>query len=172
MLVKQGFNVNIGRIINPAAVFCHDRKKYVEALSVADRGDDAGILEWSSYVLQGLKREIEKIDKIVDYEFLSRNILFPAIDFSSERETITGTEATILKKAVERKEIVNKDIQDVLTGKNVSEVSRLIGRLRDKKMLVPVGENKRKYVVAFQNNYLLRGVIFALAKNGFLPEND
>lgn len=169
MLVRQGFNVNVGRILNPAAVFCHDRNQYAAALSGADAGTDQGILEWCRYVLEGLKREIEKIDKIIDYGFLSENILLPAIDFSSERETITAAEASILRKAVERKEIVNADIQAIFPGKSVSDVSRMIGRLRDKKMLVPIGEKKRKYMVVFQNNRLMRGVIDALDKSGFLP---
>ena len=66
MLVKQGFNVDIGRILNPTAVFCSNRKNYYRYLSLADTGRDKGILSWCEYVLKGLKDEIEKIDRLLD----------------------------------------------------------------------------------------------------------
>ena len=62
MLVKTGFNVNVGRIINPTAVFCSNRNDYYENLSKADLGTTEGILQWCEYVLKGLKEEIEKIE--------------------------------------------------------------------------------------------------------------
>ena len=79
MLVKQGFNVNLGRIVNPTAIFCNDRDLYYKYLSKADTGSKNGIIEWSEYVLSGLKTEIEKIDKLLDYKYLSKNILSKAI---------------------------------------------------------------------------------------------
>jgi Fic family protein len=42
MLVKMGFNVNVGRIINPTAVFCSDRNDYYNYLAEADKGTDEG----------------------------------------------------------------------------------------------------------------------------------
>jgi len=36
MLVKLGFNVNVGRILNPTAVFCSNRDDYYKYLSAAD----------------------------------------------------------------------------------------------------------------------------------------
>ena len=72
MLVKAGFNV--GRIINPTAVFCSSRSDYYNYLSIADQGTDQGVLLWSEYVLKGLKEEIEKIDKLSDYDYLKKNL--------------------------------------------------------------------------------------------------
>ncbi len=60
MLVKQGFHVNLGRILNPTAVFCNDRQKYYEFLSRADSGNDADLLAWCEYVLEGLKKRTHK----------------------------------------------------------------------------------------------------------------
>ena len=80
MLVKQGFNVHFSRVLNPTAVFCGDRNLYYKSLSRADRGDDEGFLEWSLYVLSGLKTEIKKTDKLVDYPYLIKHILHPARD--------------------------------------------------------------------------------------------
>jgi Fic family protein len=82
MLVKAGFNVNVGRIINPTAVFCSNRKDYYDNLAEADTGTEQGILTWVEYVLKGLKEEIEKIDKLLDYRYLQKEILVPAINLS------------------------------------------------------------------------------------------
>jgi Fic family protein len=49
MLVKTGFNVNVGRIINPTAVFCSNRNDYYNMLSEADKGTDEGMLTWADY---------------------------------------------------------------------------------------------------------------------------
>ena len=92
MLVKTGFNVNVGRIINPTAVFCSNRNNYYDYLSQADKGTDTGILTWSEYVLKGLKEEIEKIDKLSEYSYLKKEILIPAINHSIERKYITENE--------------------------------------------------------------------------------
>jgi len=89
MLIKTGFNVNVGRIINPTAVFCSNRNDYYNTLAIADQGTDTGILAWTEYVLKGLKEEIEKIDKLSDYDYLKREILIPAISFALDRKHIT-----------------------------------------------------------------------------------
>jgi Fic family protein len=63
LLVKAGFNVNVGRIINPTAVFCSNRNDYYSNLSEADKGTEEGMILWIEYVLKGLKEEIEKLGK-------------------------------------------------------------------------------------------------------------
>lgn len=40
LLIKYGFNVKDGKILNPTAVFCNDRDFYYEKLSEADTGND------------------------------------------------------------------------------------------------------------------------------------
>jgi Fic family protein len=172
MLVKQGFNVDIGRIINPTAIFCNDRNQYYQHLERADQGDEAGTLEWCQYVLGGLSSEIEKIDMLLDYSYLSSRILLPAIDFSLERKVITETEGKILKIAVQKQVFQASDLKKLFPEKIPAEVSRVIKRLRDKKMIMSEKENSRKYVMSFVNNYLLRGIIKMLDDNGFLPVND
>lgn len=172
MLVKTGFNVNIGRIINPTAVFCSNRNDYYEKLSKADLGTDEGILEWCEYVLLGLKEEIEKIDKLSDYDYLKKEILLPSIIYSLERKYITDIESKILKKAIEHQVIQASDLKDIFSGKVSAEISRQIKKLIDKKMLIPEVDGGRKYVIRFDNNFLLRGVIKTLDIKGFLPVRD
>ena len=169
MLVKQGFNVNLGRIVNPTAIFCNDRDLYYKYLSKADKGTRKGILEWSEYVLSGLKTEIQKIDRLSDYKYLKKNILNNAITFSRENDRITETEFKILKIAIEKKVIQASDLRVVFPNKLNSEISRNIRGLKDKQLLIPEKENGRKYIISFQNKILLRGIIRALDENGFLP---
>ncbi len=89
MLIKQGFNVQTGRILNPTAIFCIDRNKYYKMLSQADKGSDSGILTWCEYVMSGLNREIQNIDKLTNQTYLNKNILFPTINYCQKRKMIT-----------------------------------------------------------------------------------
>ncbi len=172
MLVKTGFNVNVGRIINPTAVFCSNRNDYYTKLSEADKGTDEGILTWVEYVLKGLKEEIEKIDRLSDYNFLKKEILIPTIVHSLERKYITNIESKILRKAIDMQVVQAADVKEFFGGKANAEVSRQIRKLIDKKMLVPEKDGTRKYVLRFDNSYLLRSVIKTLGEKGFLPVRD
>jgi Fic family protein len=169
MLVKQGFNVDQGRIVNPTAVFCSNRNKYYDFLSKADSGTEEGILGWCEYVLSGLRKEIDKIDRLLNYDYLSSAILHPAILFSRERQVITETEAKILKVAVEKQVFQASDIRKLFPGKLPAEISRMLRKLKERKMIVAEKKDSRKYTICFYNNFLLRGIIIMLDKNGFLP---
>jgi Fic family protein len=172
MLVKAGFNVNVGRIINPTAVFCSNRNDYYKFLSEADKGTVEGLTSWIEYVLKGLKDEIEKIDKLSDYNFLRKEILLPSINHSLERKFITDVETKILKRVVDKQVISASDIKDIFPGKADAEVSRQIRKLIDRKMLISEKEGTRKYVLRFDNNYLIRSIIKQLGDKGFLPVRD
>lgn len=172
MLVKAGINVNLGRIINPTAVFCSNRNDYYSYLSAADNGTRSSMLSWIEYVLKGLKEEIEKIDKLSDYEFLRKEILMPSINLSLERKYITDLEAKVLKRAVDLQVISAADVKSIFPGKVDSEVSRQIKKLIDQKMLTQEKEGGRKYVLRFDNSYLLRSIIQLLGDKGFLPVWD
>ena len=170
MLIKLGFNVNIGRIINPTAIFCNNRSHYYKYLEKADSGGASGILAWCEYVLRGLKEEIEKIDKLLDYEYLAREILLPTISLALEKKYIVDIEAKILRKVIEKKTIESADLKDLFSGKHSSEISRQIKKLLDKKMLER--EGARNYGLSFGDNYLLRAIIKVLGEKGFLPDLD
>jgi Fic family protein len=173
MLVKQGFNVDIGmRILNPTAMFCNDRNNYYHKLSMADQGTDEKILEWCKYVLEGLKEEMEKIDKLLNYEFLKKEILYPSINYSREREHITLTEAKVLKQVTEKQVIQASDLSDIFPGKLKPEVSRQIKKLIKKDMLLPEKPGGRKYILCLGNGYLLRGIMKVLEEKGFFAINN
>jgi len=172
MLIKQGFKVKTGRILNPTAVFCSDREKYYAMLAEGDKGTDNGLLVWCSYVLNGLNTEISKVDKLTDHEYLADKILLPAIRFCRERENITKLEAEILKIAVKNHVFQSSDIESAMPGKVPAERSRAIRKLKNDKLIAPLKESGRKYIINFSNNYLLRGVIIALQNEGFVSLNE
>jgi Fic family protein len=169
MMVKSGFNINLARILNPTAIFCYDREEYYAALYRADRGDDEGLLQWTAYMLKGLLRELEKTDKLADYDYLKKEILAPTIEFSLEKNLLNDTEAKILRLVIEKREVANADIKAIIPGKDISDISRMIRSLVEKNYLVPTEKNKRKYSINFRDNKLIRGVIHSLDKAGFLP---
>lgn len=169
-LLKAGFNVDAGgRIINPTAIFCSDRDSYYDQLSIADSGNKKDLINWSEYVLKGLKNEIEKVDKLTDYSYLSEKILLPALDYSLERRLITDLEANVLKIAVNECQFQASDLKDLFPGKFSTHVSRYLTGMKGRKLISPLTKNGRIYSIDFKNSYILRGVIHMLDVNGFLP---
>lgn len=128
-----------------------------------------GIIERSEYVLSGLKIELEKIDKLLDYQYLSRNILLRALSYSKESRQINDVEFQILQISINKQVFQSSDLKELFVGKHSAEISRNIKRLRDKNLITSEKENSRKYLINFQNKILLRGIIRALDDNGFLP---
>lgn len=170
LLVKAGFNVHVGSIINPTAVFCIDREEYNKKLSAADSGLDEDLLNWCAYVLGGLKSEIDKIDMLLDYNYLKKEILLPALNHARDRQIITGTEYKILVITVQNQVIKNSTLKPALKGMHTAAISRFIKNLRDKKMLVSEDGNSRKYHMNYNNNYLIRSVVGQLREKGFIPQ--
>ncbi len=175
MLVKQGFNIKYGKLINPTAIFCLDRDLYNEKLSIADEGNQESLSEWCEFVLTGLRSEIEKIDKLLDYRFFREEIVLPALKLSLERKFITPREESILRWTInnETQTVVNRDIKkNVLKNKSTQQISIILKGLIDKKMLMPLKKSPRKYFLRFDNNYLLRGIMQILKEKDFLPFNE
>lgn len=170
MLIKQRFQVKHGRILNPTAIFCMDRDRYYDMLSRADSGKREDVLAWCEYVLEGLRLEIEKIDRLLDVRYLLDKLLLPTLDYALAQAHITPKENEILRAVAkhERMAVKASDLEDVIGTELPVQRSRIIRRLRDKKMLIPLKENGRIYTIGFRSNYLLRGVIRALEQEGFI----
>src|SRR3989338_2321661 len=173
MLIKQGFQVQTGRILNPTAIFCMNRDTYNEMLSKADTGEPEQILAWCEYVLSGLKDEIEKIDHLLDRKYTTEKVLIPALDFALDRKQITSREHDILQALVKAEEmnLRSVDLEKIIGQESSVQRSRIIKRLKDKGMLRPIPGKKRVYTIGFVNNYLLRGVIKSLEDNSFVPKS-
>lgn len=173
MLIKQDFQVKAGRILNPTAIFCMDRDKYYEMLAHADTGEKEKVLAWCEYVLSGLKKEIEKIDRLLDSEYVFSTILLPSLARALNQKLITEREYDILKALIQSEDMTMKsaDLEKVIGQESPVQRSRIIKKLREKRMLQPLSENGRIYTIGFNNNYLLRSVIEALKINGFVPQS-
>lgn len=173
LLIKQGFQVKSGRIVNPTAIFCMDRDKYYDMLSLADTGEKEKTLQWCSYVLDGLKEEIEKIDRLLDLKYMTDIILLPVLNYALEREHVTKREYEILKFVVKDPDMCIKasDLDSIL-GKDIpAQRSRILRKLKEKKMLKPLAQGGRIYTISFNNNFLLRRVVHVLEINGFVPSS-
>jgi len=173
MLLKNVFR-DRDRIINPTAVFCSDRQAYYDNLSLADSGDDKGIIQWAQYMLEGLKSEILKIDQLCDYDYLKANILLPSLNDAVSKKFILPEHAIVLRYAIQKQDqiIQSSDLQNAFPNKSVSDRSRIIRAMKENGLLLPIQENARKYVISFNNNFWVRCVLSNLDKNGFLPVND
>jgi len=171
LLIKSGFRVKNGRIINPSSVFYTNRDKYYNMLSKADSLENVDVLAWVEYFLLGLKNEIKKIDSLLSRKYAQEKIFLPALNFSLDRENITEQEFKILKYLLLRDEMVIKSEElDEFGIKNSVQKSRIMARLREKKIIYPLKEGGRIYTISFVNNYLLRAVIKSLTDQGFVSD--
>lgn len=171
LLMKYGFNVNMGgRVLNPTAVFCNDREKYYTMLGMADTGTTEGLEAWCVYVLEGIRDELEKVDRLTNYSYLTKHILSPAVSFARNRELITEAEEQILATAIKMKVVKSGDIALAIPKLSASQRTYQIKKLVDQGMLIPVNPGSRQYTIGFSSNYLIRGVIKALREQGFVPE--
>lgn len=173
MLIKQGFNVAQGRILNPTAVFCNNRDKYNAMLSLADTGSEEGKLAWCEYVLGGLKTEIEKIDQLLSYNRLKNNILLPALkDCFELKKIITDEQYDWLKLAIEKESVKANDFKEITPTKDPKAISRKINKLKEMKLLTNIEETSRKYYIDVLNNRdFIGSIIHQLREHGFVPKN-
>jgi len=172
LLIRYGFNVKKGRILNPSCVFFSDRELYYQSLAVADKGTDECLLTWCDYVLAGISSEITKIDGLLDYSYLSTNILYPAITFAVDRKVITKDEAEVLKLGIVDKEKQSFKAGDISNAFTSRQKTHMIKKLKDMAYIMPLKNKPRSYCVNFSRSHLLRGVINSLEANDFIPPID
>ncbi len=172
LLIKYGFNVQDGKILNPTAVFCNDRDEYYKMLAGADAGSEEKILDWCEYVLKGILEEVTKVSQLTDNEFTVKKILKPALAHSLDRAMITNDEYAILKMSTEVRGFKAQDVKELLPNLTSRQVTSTIKKLKDNKLITPIEKNGRVYSVYFLNNYLMRGVMRTLEKEEFIPPLD
>lgn len=171
LLIKFGFNVQNGRVLNPTAVFCNDRERYYSMLAAADTGSPEGMETWCTYVLEGILVELQKVDRLTRYDYLQQSILLPALAISRERQLITIDEHNVLAEVVRLGSAKASDIKKIMPKLSDNQLTYQIRKLVDQKMLQRLHPTARQYAICFTNNYLLRGVIKALADEGFIPNS-
>lgn len=170
LLIKYGFRVTaVGRLLNPAAVFCADRARYYAELAEADKGDDARLEAWCTYVLAGVRDELKKVDELADYRVLQSKILLPAVAYARQRQLVNAQEEAVLTATIKSGVVRAGDLTSALPGLNATQRTYQIRKLVDAGMLQPIKPGARQYAIGFSSNMLLRGVISALTTEGFVP---
>lgn len=169
LLIKYGFRVKDGQLINPTAVFCNDREKYYEELAIADRGTDESLLQWCEYVLTGICEEISKVNKLLDHDYSAGKVLIPALARGRTRGLISKEEESILKIGITNSRLKASDIKRVLPKLNTRQRTHIINKLKSIGLIIPIRENGREYFVNFNNKYLMRSLIKVLEQENFIP---
>jgi Fic family protein len=169
LLIKYGFRVKDGQLINPTAVFCNDREKYYEELAIADRGTDESLLQWCEYVLTGICEEISKVNKLLDHDYSAGKVLIPALARGRTRGLISKEEESILKIGITNSRLKALDIKRVLPRLNSRQRTHMIKKLKSIGLIIPIRENGREYFVNFNNKYLMRSLIEVLEQENFIP---
>jgi len=120
-------------------------------------------------MLSGLKIELDKVAKLLDYYWLKKNILVPAIVELHQKNGISNHERTILLIALDKNVIRNQDIRPALNSMSMVQTSRILGELRKRQLLVPASGAERSYQLGLAQSPLLRTVLRQLDRQGFLP---
>ena len=171
LLIKYGFQVSAaGRLLNPAAVFCADRHRYYAVLAQADSGTEEALESWCTYVLAGVRDELNKVNRLADYGHLQAAILLPAVAHARARQWITPQEEVVLAATIKGGVVKSGDLETAMPGLNANQRTYQIRKLVEGGMLQPVSPGARQYSIGFTHNMLLRGVVQALSQQGFIPD--
>lgn len=169
LLIKYGFNVKEGKILNPTAVFCNDRDLYYENLSEADKGDDDSLLLWCEYALTGILGEVSKVNKLLDFDYLYHKILVPTINLGVERRYINKDEAKVLNIGIKKQKFKAGELNEALNYLTSRQKTHLLSKMKEAGFIAPMTDNGRTYYVSFMNNYLMRSLMHVLEKEKFVP---
>jgi len=169
LLIKYGFNVKDGKILNPTAVFCNDRDLYYEKLSEADLGDDSSLLNWCDYVLTGIFEEVTKVNKLLDFDYLYQKKIMPTINLGIERGYLNRDEAKVLNIGIKKQKFKANELGEALDKLTPRQRTHLISKMKDSGFIRPLTEKGRTYCVSFTNNFLMRSLIQVLEKEKFIP---
>jgi Fic family protein len=169
LLIKYGFNVKDGKILNPTAIFCSDRDRYYEMLAEADKGHGKALLNWCDYVLQGILEEVTKVNKLLDFDFLHKRILVPTINLGIQRGYLSKGEAKVLALGIQKQKFKAKELDDAIEGLSSRQRTRLICKMKQAGFIRPIKDGGRIYCVTFMNNYLMRSLVQILEHENFIP---
>ena len=172
MLRQYGFDMSY--LLNSTAVFCMDREKYFKMLHMADLNTNEGKIKWCEYVLNGLYREMFKVSQLMNKHFFVERIVKPAINRAYNLHFINDEYKKILELALNKNDgiIKSKDIQSVIKEKTPRQISHLINKMLNARLLQKLESNNRIYTLNLMCKDLATGVIDSLYKENFISENN
>jgi Fic family protein len=171
MLVKSKLINKTKRVVlNPSAIFCIDRERYYEMLSVADKGTPAALEKWCLYVAKGIAAEMDRVNRLLDKDYAIPNIIEPALRNALNSNYLSQDEYEIMKIATSKNIIQAADVKHLFgpTPSAAVQTSRVLASMREKKLIDTHPRFQKKYIMRFANNYLLQDVLIAMDKNGLL----
>ena len=171
MLVQKGF-IHNASVLNPSSIFCIDRRRYYEMLSVADKGIEAGddslLEEWCLYVAEGIKEEIKRTMQLLDKKEVVEKVILPTLKRAVEIKALSDEERQILEVAVKKDVIQARDVSMIFGGNssaNDRRRSRKLRELTDRRLLY---YSKKKYAVTLSRNKELLPILLTEMSNSGL----
>ena len=169
MLVKQGFtSASDYRAVNPTAVFGSDRRGYYDNLEAADSLDNDGLVAWCTYVLAGLNADLDKLARLSDADFVTKQVLVPAIERLRAAGGLTAGEEGALAVAANRTVVKAGDLSEAFPGSPATR-SQAVRRVLDRNLLKPLVPGGRSYQLVFAPNDLTVHIVNRLDVLGLLP---
>jgi len=171
LLQLLGYGVARGHILNPSVIFYTDRKIYYKHLAKADKGTERGLIDWCEYFTSGLLEEVNKIDRLLDDNYVKERILLPVVRAAYDEKRISEREFMILRHSINKPKFtfVSADINNAL-GAEKSSVARsaIIKKMRISKLITPAFRAKQKYLIDINSPLLIRNMIVTLYDEGFI----
>lgn len=169
MLVKQGYTSGTDyRAVNPTAVFGSDRQGYYDNLEAADSLSNDGMVAWCTYVLSGLNTDLKKLGRLTDRDFVTDELLIPAVERLRSAGGLTSGEAAALGIAARKTIVKAGDLEQAFPG-SPSTRSQAIRRLTDRALLGATAPGARTYQLIFAPNELTVHLVNRLNFAGLLP---
>lgn len=175
MLQLMGYGVTRGRILNPTAIFFANRNTYYRYLAGADNGSEKGLTEWCDYFLGGLLEEVNKIDKLLDKNYVLGTLLHPVLKAAHESKRISSEEYILLRWSLGQPgfTFVSGDINTALgANRTPLERSRMLKRMKELDIITPAYNSKQKYVVELWSSTFIVYLINILKKEGFVESEQ
>ena len=157
LLVKKGF-FGHGLILNPTAICCQRRTEYYNRLGEADRAyadfqkrevpvDAAkGFENWCVFLLGGLKQELQSTIRLIDRNFIVKEIIAPALDRARRYEKLLPIEVKVALTTLRLERArVGDVINELKNEPSTSAIRQAWRSLREKGLLTPVRKNGRVY---------------------------
>lgn len=169
VMVSQGFSTTTNyRALNPTAVFGADRTNYYRMLERADSLETGAIVDWCTYLLEGLRDDLEKLKQLGDRKFVTERLLLPAITKATRSGAIDVQQSEVLGLLARQTEIKSQDIQHIFVG-SAARRSQGIRKMLDQRLIEPIADGKRSYRLVMVPGPLTSFVIRQLDDLGFLP---
>lgn len=171
MLRKQGFAGPTNRILNPTFCMAPDPEKYVHLLQKADSEKEKDLFDYIEFALQGLRNDMVRMDKVMNYNVFKEDILIPAFKHPLFDRVFSEHDRLIIDVAIEKQTFQAADIRFLFPQKQPADISKMIKWLREKDLIINCEDNSRKYVINLQNKYLVKFIVAKLDRAGFIPYN-